>query len=52
MSRGNDNYSVIVMKAFFLSDEIKCELHKYYDPFYLYEGKEVKPEFREYNFEF
>ena len=52
LSRGNENYSIIVMKAFFVNDEIKCILNKYYDPFYLYEGKEVRPEYREYNFEF
>ena len=52
MSRGNNNYSVIVMKALFSLDEIKCELNKYFDPFYCCEGKEVIPEYREYNFEF
>ena len=47
-----DYYSVIVMKAFFLGDEIKCELNKNFDPFYAYEFNEVIPESRDYCFEF
>ena len=53
MSRINQNYCVIVMEAiFFGNDEIKCEVNKIFDPFYSYEGKEVIPEDRDYNFEF
>ena len=52
LSRGNKDYIVIVMKAFFSGNEIKCELNKKFDPFYSYEGKEVRPEQREYIFEF
>ena len=48
LSRGNKDYIVIVMKAFFSGNEIKCELNKKFDPFYSYEGKEVRPEQREY----
>ena len=47
-----DYYSVIVMKAFLLGDEIKCELNKNFDPFYAYEFNEVIPESRDYCFEF
>ena len=47
-----DYYSVIVMKAFFLGDEIKCELNKNFDPFYAYEFNDVRPEKRDYCFEF
>ena len=51
--RKNRNYySVIVMKALFFDDEIKCELNKYFDPFYSYECVEVIPENRDYYFEF
>ena len=52
LSRGNKDYIVIVMKAFFFDDEIKCKLNKKFDPFYSYEGKEIRPEQREYLFEF
>ena len=52
MSRINKNYGVIVIKALFVGNEIKCKLNKIFDPFYSYEGKEVRPEEREYNFEF
>ena len=48
LSRVNKDYIVIVMKAFFSDNEIKCELNKKFDPFYSYEGKEVRPEQREY----
>ena len=47
-----DYYSVIIMRALFLGDEIKCELNKNFDPFYYYECKEVRPENRDYCFEF
>ena len=47
-----DYYTVIVMKALFYGDEIKCELNKNFDPFYSYEGNEVRPEYRDYCFEF
>lgn len=40
------------MKAFFSGDKINCELNKKFDPFYNYEFKDVRPEYREYIFEF
>ena len=52
LSRGNKDYIVIIMKAFFFDNEIKCKLNKKFDPFYSYEGKEIRPEQREYLFEF
>ena len=47
-----DYYVVMVMKALFNNDEIICELNKNFDPFYSYEGNEVRPENRDYCFEF
>ena len=52
MSRINKNYCVIVMEAIFFGDEIKCKVNKIFDPFYSYEGKEVRPADRDYNYEF
>ena len=42
-----DYYAVIVMKALFFGNEIKCYLNKNFDPFYSYECKGVRPEYRE-----
>ena len=50
--KNRDYYSVIVMKALLFEDEIKCELSKNFDPFFSCEGKEVRPECRDYYFEF
>ena len=46
------NYSVIVMKAFFFGNDIKCKFNKIFNRFYLYEGDELRPERRDYIFEF
>jgi len=46
------NYSVIVMKAFFFGNDIKCKFNKIFNSFYLYEGDELRPERRDYIFEF
>ena len=46
------NYSVIVMKAFFFGNYIKCKFNKIFNRFYLYEGNELRPERRDYIFEF
>jgi hypothetical protein len=46
------NYSVIVMKAFFFGNDIKCKFNKIFNSFYLYEGDELRPERRDYIYEF